>query len=132
MKTLAHFILVVIGLTLQIQVCANDYMIYSVEHELPMTNDVSEIQKNYYVNIGEKQGIKNGTLLDVYRIIILNDPYDKERRYRHKMKVGQLEVIHHDGDTSIAITKNFNSEEKRPILEISSFMVGDQVSVNLN
>lgn len=132
MKTLARFILVVIGLTLQIQVCANDYMIYSVEHELPMTNDVTEIQKNYYVNIGEKQGIKTGTVLDVHRIMILNDPYDKERRYRHKMKVGQLEVIHHDGDTSIAITKNFNSEEKRPILEIPAFMVGDQVSVNLN
>lgn len=132
MKTLAHFILVIIGILFQLNISANDYMIYSVEHELPMTNDVTEIKKNYYVNIGEKQGIKDGTLLDVYRIIILNDPYDSEKRYRHKMKVGQLEVIHHDNDTSIAITKNFDNSEKKPILDIPSFMVGDQVSVNLN
>ncbi|MFG1500542.1 hypothetical protein ABMA70_10085 [Halobacteriovorax sp. XZX-3] len=132
MKTLAHFILVIIGILFQTQVIANGYMIYSVEHELPMTNDVQEIQKNYYVNLGEKQGIKNGTLLDVYRVVILNDPYDREKRYRHKMKVGQLEVIHHDSDTSIAITKNFNDKDRQPILDIPAFMVGDQVNVNLN
>ncbi|EPZ50507.1 hypothetical protein M902_1340 [Bacteriovorax sp. BAL6_X] len=132
MKTLAHFILVIIGILFQAQVMAKDYMIYSVEHELPMTNDVQEIQKNYYVNLGEKQGIKNGTLLDVYRVVILNDPYDREKRYRHKMKVGQLEVIHHDSDTSIAVTKHFNDKERHPILEITAFMVGDKVNVSLN
>ncbi len=132
MKTLAHFILVVLGLIFQAQVMAKSYMIYSVEHELPMTNEVEEIQKNYYINMGEKQGIKVGTLLDVYRVIVLNDPYNREKRYTHKMMVGQLEVIHHDSDTSIAITKTYNEEqEKKPILEITAFMVGDKVSVNL-
>lgn len=132
MKTLARFILVIIGLVFQAHIIASDYTIYSVEHELPMTNDLDVIQKNYYINMGEKQGIKEGTLLDVYRIVVLNDPYNREKRYVHKMKVGQLEVIHKDSDTSIAITKNYDQSEKKPILEIPAFMVGDVVNVSLN
>jgi len=129
--TLAKRIALIMALLVSPLSIARDYIIYSVMHELPMGVQNEITKKNYYVNMGDKQGISPGTVLDVYRTIVRNDPYETKKRYTYEIKVGQLEIIHKDDDASIAITKNINNEAKTPLFEIPNFMVGDKVRVHL-
>jgi hypothetical protein len=112
---------------------ARDYFIFSVMHDLPMTNDFSEIKKNYYINLGEKQGVRKGTIVDVYRQVTQNDPYESKKRYDYNIKIGELKVIHKDKDSSIAIVNKMMSQnDQDTIFEIPNFMVGDEVKVQIN
>lgn len=89
------------------------------------------IRKNYYINMGEKQGISNGTKLNVYRRLSKFNPYDNKKRISYKVKVGELEVIHSDNGSSIARSLKFNSGEMAPITDLKYFMIGDNVSINV-
>lgn len=117
-------------LTLSSNSYSRDYIIYSIDHELPMGEKDETISKNFYVNIGEDQGLQQGTVLDVYRVISKLNPYDNKRRVNYKVKIGELEVLHADKKAAIAINKKEYIGEKYPIFDIEAFMVGDHVTVN--
>lgn len=129
MKPLKKFIL--FWSIFSYSVIARDYFIYSVEHDLPMGVEGEVLHKNYYINIGAKQGVRKGSILNVFRQVTENDPYESKRRYSYEIKVGELEIIHQDEDASIAITKQLSSKENYPILEIKRFMVGDEVKIKV-
>ena len=90
------------------------------------------IRKNYYVNIGQSQGVQENSILDVYRQIAIPNPYNNKKLVNYKVKVGQLKVLHASSDGSIAIEKtlHFNQDE-HPVVDLQHFMIGDQVSVNI-
>jgi len=110
-------------------VSARSFMIYSVAMDLPMGVDNEVLKKNFYVNLGSKQGVRKGTLLDVFRIISVLDPYDNRKRVNHRVKIGELKVLHANDDA--AITAFHKKEDKdMPVLELDQFIVGDHVAVN--
>lgn len=111
-------------------VLASDYLIYSVMQEVPM-GDGTNPKKNYYLNIGKNQGVSSGATLDVFRTIVRSDPYETKKRYNYKVKIGELEVIHFDDDASIAISKKLINDEKSPLTDVANFMIGDNVSINV-
>lgn len=110
---------------------AKDYIIFNIAQDLPMGEKDEIIRKNYYINMGEKQGISNGTKLNVYRRLSKFNPYDNKKRISYKVKVGELEVIHADNGSSIARSLKFNSGEMSPITDLKYFMIGDNVSINV-
>ncbi|TNE99400.1 MAG: hypothetical protein EP326_08205 [Deltaproteobacteria bacterium] len=110
---------------------ARDYIIFSIAQDLPMGFDNEIVKKNYYVNIGKQQGVDQGTQLDVFRIVSRQDPYGDKKMYNFKVKVGELEVLHTEENSSIGILKNINKDEKSPYFEINNFMIGDRVSVKV-
>lgn len=116
---------------LSLNAFASDYQIYSIFHELPMSNNQENLTKNFFVNIGEEQGVKSGTLLDVYRTVSVLDPYDTKRRYMHNVKVGEVKIIHADQKSSIAIYHQMNSGPETPKLDVQNFMVGDSVKIKI-
>jgi len=81
--------------------------------------------------MGAGQGLKNGTVLDVYRNIFQTDPLNNNKRHIYKVKVGLLEVLHTEDGEAIALKKEFNNNEKSPVLDLEDFMVGDSVSVHI-
>ena len=110
---------------------AKDYIIFNISQDLPMGEKDEVIRKNYYINMGEKQGISNGTKLNVYRRLSKFNPYDNKKRISYKVKVGELEVIHSDNGSSIARSLKFNTGEMAPITDLKYFMIGDNVSINV-
>ena len=124
-----QFIFILICLFVTPSHMAKDYIIYSVVQELPMGDEGEILKKNFYVNIGDKQGIEKGNVLDVFRVISRLDPYETKKRYNHKVKIGELEVLHTEEDSSIAVLKNINSGAKSPLFDIPAFMIGDRVDV---
>jgi len=118
-------------LTYTLESHARSYMIYSVAMDLPMGVDNEVLKKNFYVNMGSKQGVKKGTLLDVFRVISVLDPYDNRKRVNYRVKIGELKVIHSNDEAAISI---FHKREDKdlPVLELDQFIVGDHVAVNVD
>lgn len=111
---------------------ARDYIIYSIAQDIPMGEENEKIEKNYYINMGEKQGLERGTVLDVFRVISRLDPYETKKRYNYRVKVGELEVLHTEDDSAITHLKKLESKESDIYYEIPGFMIGDHVGVKTN
>jgi hypothetical protein len=97
-----------------------------------MGHESEVIRKNYYVNLGAGQGVKKNSVLDVFRIISMQNPYDNKKRVNYKVKIGELKVIHASDEGAIAMVKEYEKEDKTPIFELPQFMVGDHVSINVD
>lgn len=111
---------------------ARDYVIFSIAQNISMGTKETQPKKNYYVNLGQQQGVDPGTALEVYRIISLNDPFETKKRHDYRVKIGELEVLHSEQESSIAIAKDYEKGKKIPMFEVENFMVGDKVDVGTN
>jgi hypothetical protein len=111
-------------------VSAAPAMIFSVNQDLPMGVDEELIRKNYHVNLGSKQGLRKGTVLDVFRIVSVFNPYDSGKRVNHRVRMGQVKVLH--VSEGAAITAFHRMEKETPVMELDQFIVGDHVGVNVD
>jgi len=82
--------------------------------------------------MGSGQGVKKDSVLDVFRIISIQNPYDNKKRVNYKVKIGELKVVHSSDDAAIAMVNNYEKEENTPIFELPQFMIGDHVSINVD
>jgi hypothetical protein len=85
--------------------------------------------RDIFVTMGSNQGVKKGTLLDVYRRISSFDNLTQKHMGDHMIPVGRLRVIHSDEGTAIARLDNLVSIEKEPALLPQAVMIGDVVRV---
>ncbi len=110
---------------------ARSYVIFSLAQDLSMGLENETIRKNYYVNMGSGQGVKKDAILDVFRIISVQNPYDNKKRVNYRVKIGELKVIHSSDDASIATLNEYEKEDV-PVFELPQFMVGDHVAINVD
>jgi hypothetical protein len=113
-------------------ILARTNVIFSMTQELPMGIEDEVIKKNYYVNMGSSHGVKKNSVLDVFRIISIQNPYDNKKRMNYRVKIGELKVLHVSEDAAITSSKEFKQEEEVPVFEIPQFMIGDHVSINVD
>ncbi len=133
MKTnnLRLILFILIGL-FSLRTFPKEYIIYSVAQDLPMGYENEVINKNFYVNMGSKQGLDHGTVLDVYRVISRLDPYKTKKRYNYRVKIGELKVLHTEDDSAIAELSEIKTKDESIYFEIPSFMIGDHVEVKID
>ena len=112
-------------------VMARSYVIFSMTQDLSMGHENEVVRKNYYINMGSGQGVKKDSILNVYRIVSVQNPYDNKKRVNYKVKIGELKVLHSSDEASIAIVKKYE-EEDTPIFELPQFMIGDHVAINVD
>lgn len=110
---------------------ARDYIIFSIAQDLPMGFENEVIKKNYYVNIGNQQGVNTGAQLEVFRVVSRLDPYENKKRYNFKIKIGEIEVLHSEENSAIGVLKSVSKGSDSPYFEISQFMIGDHVGVKV-
>lgn len=108
---------------------ARDFVIFSMAQDLSMGYDNEVIRKNYYVNLGKGQGVNKDSVLDVHRIISVQNPYDNKKRVNYKVKIGELKVVHSSDEASIAMVHKYVEEDT--IFELPTFMIGDHVSISV-
>lgn len=93
--------------------------------------DNEVIRKNYYINMGKIQGIQKDSVLNVFRIISIQNPYDNKKRVNYKVKIGELKVLHTSDEASIATVNKYETENV-PVFELNQFMIGDHVAINVD
>ena len=111
---------------------AKSYVIFSLAQDLSMGVEGEVIRKNYYINMGSGQGVKKDSIVDVFRIISVQNPYNNKARVNYKVKIGELKVLHATDEASIAMLNEYEKQESSPIFELEQFMVGDHVSINVD
>jgi len=110
---------------------AKDYVIYSIAQDIPMGNKDEVIKKNFYVDMGKSQGVKQGTILDVFRVVSVLDPYESKKRYNHRIKIGEMKVLHAEDSSAIGVLNKLEEGEEAPVFEIGKMMIGDIVTVKV-
>ena len=111
---------------------ADNYVIYSIAQEIPMGFKNEKIQKNFYINMGSKQGLRKGTHLNIYRKMSKIDPFDNTKKYWHKIKIGTLEVVHVEENSAVSLLKSMEKKTEKLVLDIASPIIGDLVDVSLD
>ena len=107
---------------------AKDYVIYSISQDIPMGNKDEVIRKNFYVDMGKNQGVQKGSVLDVYRVISVVDPFESKKRFNHKIKIGEVKVVHAEDLSSIGVLNKLEGADDTPVFEIGKLMIGDLVT----
>lgn len=125
------FIVFLFSLFLSQSLLARSYVIFSMAQDLPMGLENEIVRKNYYINMGTGQGLKKDTVVDVFRIVSVQNPYDNKKRVNYKVKIGELKILHSSPDAAIATPKKYETEDT-PIFEMNQFMVGDHVAINVD
>ena len=110
---------------------ANEYIVFGVNQNLPMGTPDEVILKDYYLNLGGHQGLNNWTIVDVFRKISHINPLSNKKRYKYKVKIGELKIIHTEESTSIARIYKKNKQTKLTILDIDSILIGDLVDIHI-
>lgn len=121
----------IITLLLSHAVSARSYVIFSMAQDLNMGFENETVRKNYYINMGSGQGVKKDSILDVFRIISVQNPYDNKKRVNYKVKIGELKVLHASEEASIAMVNEYE-KELTPIFDLEQFMIGDHVAINVD
>jgi hypothetical protein len=81
--------------------------------------------------MGKTQGASKGSVLDVLRVVSVLDPYENKKRFNHKIKVGEIKVLHAEDSSSIGILNKLEVPEETPVFEISNVMIGDIVTAHV-
>ena len=106
---------------------AKDYVIYSIAQDFPMGAKDEVIRKNFYIDMGKNQGLGKGSILDVFRVVSILDPYESKKRYNHKIKIGEVKVLQTEETSSIGVLNKIEKDDETPILEVGNLMIGDLV-----
>lgn len=126
------FVLLLTILLSTTSVWARPYVIFSMTQDLSMGVENEVIRKNYYINMGAGQGVKKDSVLNVFRIVSIQNPYDNKQRVNYKVKIGELKVLHSSDEAAIGMLNKYEDNTTSPIFEIPHFMIGDHVSINVD
>jgi len=110
---------------------AKDYVIYSISQDIPMGVEKEVLRKNFYIDMGKNQGVSKGSILDVFRVISVLDPYESKKRFNHKIKIGEVKVLHTEEGSSIGVLNKIESGDETPVFEVGKLMIGDMVSAHV-
>lgn len=106
---------------------AADFVVYSVYRGLNMGDPGEVSLKDYYVNVGTRNGVKTGTVLTVLR---RTSSYDLGTQKLYKdvtFPIARIKVIHAEEDAAIARLEGFESERSTPAYSPRAIMIGDFV-----
>lgn len=106
---------------------SKDFMVYSVYRALDMGNPGETPQKDYYINIGTKHGVRAGAVLEVLRKIPTYDLVSKKFHNDLTFPIARVKIIHAESGSSIARMEKLLPIETTPSVTPRAVMVGDLV-----
>ncbi|MBF0443879.1 MAG: hypothetical protein HQK54_18365 [Oligoflexales bacterium] len=106
-----------------------DYVIYGTKKNFPMTNNEKDLPRDYYTNMGSRQGIKVGSTLKVIRTITTQDTINNKTSENIDVVIGRVKVIYVNDTTSVARILKMEEPDKIPVIKFNTVMVGDKVTV---
>ena len=129
-------ILAVNLINLGIPICqysfGSDFSIYSIYQGLNLGGQGEVTQKDFYVNMGSKQGVARGAKLQVYRHIPTFDLVFQQVYRDVTFPIAVIKVIHVEPNVSIARLEKFLPIDQRATISPEAIMLGDLVKITDN
>jgi hypothetical protein len=111
---------------------AENYTVYALNQDLPMGEKDEVINKNFFLTIGREQGVYPGATLDVFRTLFVLNGSNSMERINHRVKIGEMRVIHSENRASVAVMENLLKGEPGLVLQFKGFRIGDEVSPKIS
>jgi hypothetical protein len=111
---------------------AENYTVYALNQDLPMGEKDEVINKNFFLTIGKEQGVYPGALLDVFRTLFVLNGSNSMERINHRVKIGEMRVIHSENRASVAVMESLLKGETGLVLQFKGFRIGDEVSPKIS
>jgi hypothetical protein len=105
----------------------DDFIVYSIYRALDLGDPGEKPQKDYFVNMGSRQGIRPGTTLQVLRRVATYDLTSQKLYKDVQFPIAKLKVIHVEPNAAIARLDQMLPPEKTPAISPRAVMVGDLV-----
>jgi hypothetical protein len=106
-----------------------EYTIYQVYRPIDLGESDVPPPKDVFISMGTDQGVKKGSVLDVYRKVTSFDNLTQKHMGDHLIPVGRVKVIHAEAKNAIARLDKFVSIENEPALLPQAIMIGDLVRI---
>jgi hypothetical protein len=108
---------------------AEEFTVYSVYKALDLGNPGEIPQKDFYVNMGKIQGVREGSVLEVSRRASTYDLVSEKLYKEVVFPIARLKVIHVESNAAVARLEKMLSPEKTPAITPRAVMVGDLVKM---
>lgn len=106
-----------------------EHIVYGVQPRLFMGNPDEKRIKDYYISIGNKDGLKVGSTIRVLRKTPSYDLLSKKLQQDMIFPIARLKVIHAESHAAIARIDQYYSEDTTPIAFPQAIIVGDLVEI---
>lgn len=100
------------------------YTVYSVYQALDLGNPNEVPQKDYYLSMGQSQGVRDGSIIEVMRKVPTYDLVSEKLYKEMTFPIARLKVIHVESSTAVARLEKLFPPEKTPALSPRAVMVG--------
>ena len=104
-----------------------EFSVYQVFRGVDLGESDRPPPKDIFVNMGSSNGVKKGSILDVYRRVSSFDNLTQKLAGDHMIPVARIKVIHSDEKTAVARLDKFVSLDQEPGLVPQAIMIGDLV-----
>lgn len=107
---------------------AMEHIVFGMKTEIAMAE--KEVpRRDYYMSIGANQGVKVGTVLEVFRNVTTTDDINNRTAKNINFKIATLKVIHAEADISVGRIQAMLPAAEVPIGSFPTVVVGDEVAV---
>jgi len=99
-----------------------------ISRKLKMSSLDATAPKDFYVDLGDQQGLKTGDVLEVYRVQPVLNGVTGDANNFVRVRLGELKIILLGEFSSIARIHTLADAKELPVLDYPAFMLGDVVA----
>jgi len=125
-KRVISILLLMLLTTLEAQATSTGTII-QVARRLRMSYSEPLPPKDYFIDLGERDGLKVGDIVEVYRYVPVPNRLASSDWHVMKVSLGELKVKQVGESTSVARFEREREINSLPAMEYQSLMLGDQV-----
>ncbi len=102
--------------------------IFDARKSLALSDD-EPVFRDFYINGGSEQGLREGMVITVTRQISLYDRFQNRSPGELKVEVGEVRIIYVQQGLAVAREHRLYSRDQRPLLENNFIMLGDRLQL---
>ncbi len=108
---------------------ASDFVVYSIYQSVDLGDPKIPAQKDFFVNMGTRQGLREGATLEVSRRVSTYDVMAEKLYQDVTFPIARLRVIHVEASAAIARLEKMLPLDRTPALNPRAVIVGDLVKI---
>lgn len=108
---------------------AQKVTIFEVRKDLKLADDDPTF-KDYYINAGFDEGLREGTVLDVVRRIPIHDSLKNQAQGDLVLVIAKVKVMHVQKNISVARLYSTTTARQRPVADFNAIMIGDELDLS--
>jgi hypothetical protein len=106
--------------------------VIQISHKLSMTSTETSPEKDYFIDVGAKDGVKAGDTFDIFRkLTVINVPTGNVTDLL-KVPFGEMKVYLVGDSASVAHISRPPEFKDLPVIEYTGVMLGDEVRLKSN